>query len=87
MSQSGLKTPFSQYFFKISKKWGGGGAPPPRAQASLALSWEQITEIRKQSNGLVSPKIVEQGGVPLKNVVTGISQIETDKLETGLPCV
>ena len=55
---------------------------PPTPKSTLASSWKQIAEeIKEQSNGLVSPKIVEQGGVPLKNLVTRTSPMETDKCE------
>ena len=55
---------------------------PPTPKSTLASSWKQIAEeIKEQSNGLVSPKIVEQGGVPLKNLVTRTSPMETDKYE------
>ena len=51
-------------------------------KSTLASSWKQIAEeIKEQSNGLVSLKIVEQGGVPLKNLVTRTSPMETDKCE------
>ena len=62
---------------------------PPTPKSTLASSWKQIAEeIKEQSNGLVSPKIVEQGGVPFKNLVTRTSPMETDKCDkTGLSCV
>ena len=42
----------------------------PTPNSTLESSWKQIAEeIKDQSSGLVSPKIVEQGGVPLKNLV------------------
>ena len=55
---------------------------PPIPKSTLASSWKQMAEeIKEQSNGLVSLKIVEQGGVPLKNLVTRTSPMETDKCE------
>ena len=52
---------------------------PPTPNITLVSSWKRIAkEVSEQSNGLVTPKIVEQGGVPLKILLTRNSPMETD---------
>jgi len=50
---------------------------PATPNGALAKSWRKIaTEIAEQSEGRVNPKIVEQGGIPIKNVLCKKSPAE-----------
>ena len=43
---------------------------PATARGTLVSVWKNIAEeVNKQSQGLVVPKVIEQGGVPLEDVL------------------
>ena len=50
---------------------------PATPRSALATAWSDIAEeIRRQRKRMVKPKIVEQGGVSLKSLITKNSPTE-----------
>ena len=53
---------------------------PATPKGALASSWRKIaTEIVEQSKGQVKPRIVEQGGVPIRAIICKKSPAETNE--------
>ena len=53
---------------------------PATPKGALASSWRKIaTEIAEQSKGQVKPRIVEQGGVPIRAIICKKSPAEADE--------